>query len=118
MIAIDIENLSKRYISGFGFKRILALDNLNLKIFQGEIFGFLGPNGAGKTTTLKLIVGLIFPTTGSVRIFDKNIRDFSIKKEIGFLPENPYFYEYLTGEEFLPFSGIWIDYSHTFLREF
>jgi len=117
MIAIDIENLSKRYISNFGFKRILALDNLILQIFKGEIFGFLGPNGAGKTTALKLIIGLIFPTKGSIKIFDKSIWDFNIKKEVGFLPENPYFYEYLTGEELLNFYGQLFSIPKNKLRE-
>ncbi|MDY6863776.1 MAG: ABC transporter ATP-binding protein [Thermodesulfobacteriota bacterium] len=117
MVAIEISNLSKRYISSFGLKKILALDNLNLKIFKGEIFGFLGPNGAGKTTTLKLILGLIFPTTGSIKIFNRDIRDFKVKKDIGFLPENPYFYEYLTGEEFLNFYGRLFNISKKELRE-
>jgi len=117
MIAIDIANLSKRYISNFGLKRILALDNLILQIFKGEIFGFLGPNGAGKTTALKLIIGLIFPTKGSIKIFDKSIWDFNIKKEVGFLPENPYFYEYLTGEELLNFYGQLFSIPKNKLRE-
>jgi ABC-2 type transport system ATP-binding protein len=117
MIAIDIENLSKRYIGNFGLKRILALDNLLLQIFKGEIFGFLGPNGAGKTTALKLIIGLIFPTKGSIKIFNKSIWDFNVKKEVGFLPENPYFYEYLTGEELLNFYGQLFSIPKNKLRE-
>jgi ABC-2 type transport system ATP-binding protein len=117
MIAIDIENLSKRYIGNFGLKRILALDNLILQIFKGEIFGFLGPNGAGKTTALKLIIGLIFPTKGSIKIFNKSIWDFNVKKEVGFLPENPYFYEYLTGEELLNFYGQLFSIPKNKLRE-
>jgi ABC-2 type transport system ATP-binding protein len=78
---------------------------LDLEVEPGEIFGFLGPNGAGKTTTIKLLMGLIYPTSGTAWILDREIGDVAVKREIGFLPEAPYFYEYLTGEEFLWFYG-------------
>lgn len=80
-----------------------ALDNLNLQIEKGEVFGYLGPNGAGKTTTFKLLLGLIFPTSGTAWVLGRHIREVNFKKQIGFLPEQPYFYDYLTGEEFLDF---------------
>jgi ABC-2 type transport system ATP-binding protein len=76
-----------------------------LKVEQGEIFGFLGPNGAGKTTTIKILLGLIYPTSGTAWLLDREIGDVAVKNEVGFLPEAPYFYEYLTGEEFLRFYG-------------
>jgi len=105
MAVIETEGLSKDYRVGFTLKKIRALENLNLEVMEKEIFGFLGPNGAGKTTTLKILMGLIYPSSGKARIFDKDIRDISIKNEIGFLPEGPYFYDYLTGKEFLNFYG-------------
>ena len=82
-----------------------ALRPLNLKVEEGEIFGFLGPNGAGKTTTLKLLMGLIFPTAGSARILGMEIDDPRMKAQIGFLPEQPYFYDYLTARELLEYYG-------------
>lgn len=104
MIAIKIEGLSKEYKNGVsGKKRVL--DNLTLMVNQGEIFGFLGSNGAGKTTTLKLLTGLIFPTSGNIRIYDRETTDPSLQKLIGFLPENPQFQRYLTAEEFLICCG-------------
>ena len=84
MIAIKIEGLSKKYKNGFTGERSV-LDNLNLTVHQGEIFGFLGPNGAGKTTTLKLLTGLIFPTSGKAYIFNKEASDPSLKSLVGFL---------------------------------
>jgi ABC-2 type transport system ATP-binding protein len=83
----------------------MALDHLDLEIEEGEVFGFLGHNGAGKTTTIKLLMGLVYPTSGEVWILDRSIRDVAVKQYIGFLPESPYFYEYLTAEEFLVFYG-------------
>jgi len=78
---------------------------LNLRIDEGEIFGFLGPNGAGKTTTLKLLTGIVFPTSGTARILGREIDDPQIKAQIGFLPEQPYFYDYLTAKELLEYYG-------------
>ncbi|HVQ37039.1 MAG TPA: ABC transporter ATP-binding protein [Pyrinomonadaceae bacterium] len=103
---VEITNLTKDYEVGFWRKRkVRALDGLSLNVNQGEIFGFLGANGAGKTTTLKLLMTLIFPTAGSARILGHDIRDVSMHSRIGYLPENPYFYDYLTALEFLKFSG-------------
>jgi ABC-2 type transport system ATP-binding protein len=103
---VEIKNLTKDYDVGFWRKRkVRALDGLSLDVNQGEIFGFLGANGAGKTTTLKLLMRLIFPTNGSARILDYDISDVSMHRRIGYLPENPYFYDYLTALEFLNFCG-------------
>src|ERR1700758_1769360 len=102
MNAIEILGLEKTYRVGFWAKRTKrALHPLHLAVQQGEIFGFLGPNGAGKTTTLKLLMGLVFPTAGSARILDRDWTDPDIKAQIGFLPEHPYFYDYLTAHELL-----------------
>ncbi len=86
-------------------RKVSALRNLNLSVERGEIFGLLGPNGAGKTTTLKILMGIHFPTSGEARIMGKPLGDRDVKARIGFLPENPYFYDYLTGEEFLNYYG-------------
>ncbi len=103
---VEIENLTKDYEIGFWRKRkVRALDGLSLTVNRGEIFGFLGANGAGKTTTLKLLMRLIFPTSGTARILDCDIADVSMHSRIGYLPENPYFYDYLTALEFLSFCG-------------
>jgi len=106
MPVIEINNLTKDYEVGFFRKRkVRALDGLSLAIDHGQIFGFLGANGAGKTTTLKLLMRLIFPTTGSARILGHDIQDVSMHQRIGYLPENPYFYDYLTAREFLDYCG-------------
>jgi ABC-2 type transport system ATP-binding protein len=103
---VEIDNLTKDYEVGFVRKRkVRALDSLSLTVNNGEIFGFLGANGAGKTTTLKLLMRLIFPTEGSARILSQDIADVSMHSRIGYLPENPYFYDYLTALEFLTFCG-------------
>lgn len=86
-------------------KTIRALDHLSLEVYAGEIFGFLGPNGAGKTTTLKLLMGLVYPTEGSARILGRPIEDVATRARIGYLPENPYFYDYLSGRELLFFTA-------------
>src|SRR5579872_3319891 len=102
MPAIEILGLEKIYQVGFWRKRPkVALRPLNLTVEDGEIFGFLGPNGAGKTTTLKLLMGLIFPTAGSARILGHDWSDPEVKAQIGFLPEQPYFYDHLTAHELL-----------------
>jgi ABC-2 type transport system ATP-binding protein len=106
MAAIEILGLEKTYTIGFWRKRPkYALRPLDLKVEEGEIFGFLGPNGAGKTTTLKLLMGLIFPTAGSARILGVAVDDPRMKAQIGFLPEQPYFYDYLTARELLEYYG-------------
>ncbi len=104
MIALETTNLEKTYAVGFWRKTPrVALRPLNLTVAEGEVFGFLGPNGAGKTTTLKLLMGLVFPTGGTARILGKDINDPAIKAQIGFLPEQPYFYDYLTAKELLEY---------------
>ena len=106
MPAIEINNLTKDYEVGFWRKRkVRALDGLSLTVEPGQIFGFLGANGAGKTTTLKLLMRLIYPTAGSARILDRDIGDVGMHARIGYLPENPYFYDYLTPREFLDYCG-------------
>src|SRR5207248_8537531 len=104
--AIEILGLERTYSVGFWRKKPkLALKPLRLSIEEGEIFGFLGPNGAGKTTTLKLLMGLVFPTSGSARILGMEVNDPRMKAQIGFLPEQPYFYDYLTARELLMYYG-------------
>jgi len=106
MPAIEILGLEKTYQVGFWRKRPKrALRPLHLAVEQGEIFGFLGPNGAGKTTTLKMLMGLVFPTAGTARILGFELDDPRMKAQIGFLPEQPYFYDYLTGRELLHYYG-------------
>jgi len=106
MPAIEILGLEKTYKVGFWRKRPKrALYPLQLTVEEGEIFGFLGPNGAGKTTTLKLLMGLVFPTAGSARILGREWTDPEVKAQIGFLPEQPYFYDYLTAHELLDYYG-------------
>jgi len=106
MAAIEILDLEKSYLVGFWRKRPkVALRPLRLTIEEGEVFGFLGPNGAGKTTTLKLLMGLVFPTAGSARILGMDIDDPRMKSQIGFLPEQPYFYDHLTAKELLNYYG-------------
>ncbi len=103
---IVTENLTKSYPSGWpGRPPFVALDGLSLNVGRGEIFGFLGPNGAGKTTTLKILLGLVRPTSGSAFLLGQPAGDVATRRRIGFLPESPYFYDYLTAEEFLGFYG-------------
>jgi len=111
MLAIRTENLTKDFRVGFWRPRpYRALDRLNLEVAQGETFGFLGPNGAGKTTTLKLLLQLIFPTSGSAEILGKPVGHVGIKRRIGYLPESPYFYDYLTAEELLTYFADLLGY--------
>ncbi len=111
---VEIENLTKDYDIGFWRKRkVRALDELSLTVNRGEIFGFLGANGAGKTTTLKLLMGLIFPTSGKALILGRDITQVSMHHQIGYLPENPYFYDYLTAREFLKYCGELFGYGQT-----
>lgn len=103
---IVTENLTKSYVSGWpGRPPFVALDGLSLTVGRGEIFGFLGPNGAGKTTTLKILLGLVRATSGSALLLGQPAGDVETRRRIGFLPESPYFYDYLTAEEFLGFYG-------------
>jgi ABC-2 type transport system ATP-binding protein len=106
--AIATSELTKDYEVGFWRPRpYRALDRLTLEVGHGEVFGFLGPNGAGKTTTLKLLMQLVFPTSGSATILGRPVGDAEVKRRIGFLAENPYYYDYLTAEELLVyFAGL------------
>ena len=102
--AIQIENLTKDYPHGFlHLKTKRSLEGLTMRVEDGEVFGFLGPNGAGKSTTIKLLVGLIFPTAGTAHILGKPISDIAMHQDIGYLPEQPYFYDYLTATELLDY---------------
>ena len=106
MLAIEIKGLTKDYKIGFwGTRSKRALDDLDLTVGSGEVFGLLGHNGAGKTTTLKLLFRLVFPTSGTVRILGQEFSDVAVHQRIGYLPENPYFYDHLTPEELLSYSG-------------
>ncbi len=106
MLAIEINGLTKEYRVGFWNKRIKrALNSLNLQVESGEVFGLLGPNGAGKTTTLKILFRLVFPTSGTARILGKHLNDTAMHQRVGYLPENPYFYDHLSPEELLHYSG-------------
>ena len=102
---IEISGLRKEFRVGFWQRRTPVLHPLDLTVNAGEIFGYLGPNGAGKTTTLKLLTGLILPTGGSARLLGQDLTEVAAKRHVGFMPENPYFYEYLTGREFLDLCG-------------
>lgn len=103
---VEIEGLSKEYEKGFlKKKRILALDDLRLNVSGGQIFGFLGGNGAGKTTTIKTLMRLQFPTKGTARILGHDISDVQMHRRIGYCPENPYFYDYLTANELMDYFG-------------
>ncbi len=104
-LVVQTEQLSKIFRVGFWGKRVTAVDGVSLEVRPGEVFGFLGPNGAGKTTTLKILMGLIYPTSGRARLFGRDLGDPQTKARLGFLPESPYFYDYLTSREFLAFYG-------------
>ena len=101
--AVYLRGVHKSFRTGFIMKKTKALSGVSLEIKKGEVFGYLGPNGSGKTTTLKLIMGIIFPDKGVIRVMNRLPKDIVAKERIGFLPESPYFYEYLTAREFLDF---------------
>jgi len=106
MAAIEITNLQKKYNTGFfKTKTKWGLKNLSLEVREGEVFGYLGPNGAGKTTTLKILMGLVSATGGAARILGRELEDPELKRNIGFLPEQPYFYDQLTARELLEYYG-------------
>jgi len=104
MPIIETTDLTKIYFLSKN-RKVIGLNKVNLKIEEGEIFGILGPNGSGKTTCIKLLLGILFPTSGESYIMGKDPFDPEVKKNIGFLPENPYYYDYLTGPELLKFYG-------------
>src|SRR5580692_5958913 len=116
--AIQIDNLTKDYPFGFlHLKTKRSLEGLTMTVEDGEVFGFLGPNGAGKSTTIKLLVGLIFPTAGGARILGKPITDIEMHRDIGYLPEQPYFYDYLTAAELLDYFARFHDLTAADRRE-
>ena len=102
---IEIENLQKTYITPFLRRRVEAVKDVSFTVNKGEVFGFLGPNGAGKTTTIRTMMGLIFPTAGKIRIFGHEIPSRKAREKLGFLPEAPYFYDYLTLDELIDLTG-------------
>lgn len=104
MPVLKVTDLSKVFYLGRN-RKVTALDKVSFEVEDGEIFGILGPNGSGKTTCLKLLLGILFPTEGKIDIMGKNQFDVRAKEKIGFLPENPYYYEYLSGAEVLNFYG-------------
>ena len=111
-IALATFDLAKDYSVGFWRKRPYhALKGLTLEVREGEVFGFLGPNGAGKTTTLKLLMQLVFPTAGRAEMLGRPLGDLSVKRRVGYLPENPYFYDHLTAEELLVYFGALFGYD-------
>ena len=104
MAVISFHKISKDYKTGFRKKKA-ALRDFSLNIVEGEVFGFLGPNGAGKSTAIKILLNLIFPTAGKARIMGKSVEDKEVRRMVGYLPENPYFYDYLNPIELLSFAG-------------
>ena len=102
---LKIEQLTKEFASGFLHRRVKVLDNLSLWVQPGEVYGYLGANGAGKTTTLKLLLNLLRPSSGRIWVMGRPAKDVNVRAKVGFLPENPYFYDYLTAREFLRFYG-------------
>jgi len=102
---IRLVSVSKEFKEGVTAKRVKALSELSLEIEQGQLFGFLGPNGAGKSTTIKILINLIFPDSGTTTINGMDVSDKNVRRFVGYLPENPYFYDYLTAEELLWFGG-------------
>ena len=118
MDAISTDGLTKQFTTGFWRPRpYVALDALTLQVGRGEIFGFLGPNGAGKTTTLKLLMQLIFPTSGHATILGRPLGDVAARRRIGYLPENPYFYDNLTAEELLEYFARLFGYGSADRRQ-
>ncbi len=105
MSAITVRDLSKTFVRGFFRRKTRALRGIDFDVEEGEVFGFLGPNGAGKTTTIKILMGLIFPSGGRAEVFGSPAGSRAAKAKVGFLPERPYFYEYLTARELLDLVG-------------
>lgn len=103
--AVAITGLTKIYPVPMRRQKVLAVNDLNLSVEEGQVYGLLGPNGSGKSTTLKILLGLVTPTRGHTEIFGQDSRDYRSHREVGFLPENPYFYKFLTAEETLKFYG-------------
>jgi len=115
--AITIQNLCKQFVVPFRLEPVRALENISLQIPAGEVYGLLGPNGSGKSTTMKILLGLVLPTAGSTAIFGVNSRRVESRESVGFLPENPYFYKYLTGLETVLFFGKLSGLSGSLLKD-
>src|SRR4026208_2406399 len=117
MPALATHGLTKDFAVGFWRKRpYRALDRLTLDVEAGEVFGFLGPNGAGKTTTLKLLMQLVFPSSGRAEMLGRPLGDLSVKRRLGYLPENPYFYDHLTAQELLEYFAALFGYARAECR--
>ena len=108
---LQTEKLAKTYVLGFFRKKVEAIRDVNIEVHPGQIFGLLGPNGAGKTTTLKVLMGLIRPTSGTASVLGHKVGHIGAKHRLGYLPETPYFYDYLSGRELLVFMGKLFDLS-------
>lgn len=104
-MVLRVDSLIKDFRKGFFRKKTRVLKNISFEVNQGEIFGVIGPNGAGKTVTFKSVMGFISPTSGNIKIFGQDNSKYLLKEKLGYLPENPYFYEYLTGFELLNYMG-------------
>jgi len=115
--AISISNLTKVYPIPFKREKVIAVKDLSLSVEPGQVYGLLGPNGSGKSTTMKIVLGLVTPTAGHTEIFGRDSRRVASREDVGFLPENPYFYKFLTGEETLHFYGRICGMSGAKLRE-
>ena len=102
---IEVRNLGKTYRTGFLRKSYTALSEVTFNVTEGDLFGCIGPNGAGKSTTIKILLGLLKNDSGQARLFGLTPSDFRSRKEVGYLPEHPYFYDYLTGWEILNLYG-------------
>ncbi len=103
--AISIEKLTKEFSIPFRRERVTAVRDLTLRVEPGQVYGLLGPNGSGKSTTMKIVLGLVAPTSGRTEIFGRDSTQVESREDVGFLPENPYFYKFLTGSETLHFFG-------------
>jgi len=115
--AISIQNVTKVYPIPFKREKVTAVKDLSLTVEPGQVYGLLGPNGSGKSTTMKIVLGLVSPTSGTTEIFGRDSTAVASREEVGFLPENPYFYKYLTGEETLNFYGKLCGLSRARIRE-
>jgi ABC-2 type transport system ATP-binding protein len=104
-VAVSLKNITRIYPVPLRREKLVAVRDLSLEVQEGEVYGLLGPNGSGKSTTLKMLLGLVTPTSGTAEVFGHDSRAFAARSEVGFLPENPYFYKFLTAEETLRFYG-------------
>src|SRR4029453_19518998 len=103
--AISIQNLTKVFPIPFKREKVVAVNDLSLAVEPGQVYGLLGPNGSGKSTTMKIVLGLVTPTAGKTEIFGCDSNKVESREQVGFVPENPYFYKFLTGMETLQFFG-------------